>query len=169
MSSTWFFATATMYGHGRDVENYPFDCGRFGPLIVVVGVMWLWSLNLIRISGGLMPLRLKDDRRWFWPLRALIALQGCLMLAVMGMQIFTCNPISALWNPTPESQCIPVSGMRVYIIVYNGESANQHQPMKRCYYAKFNLYISLSLQRHQRPSRLHDASYLHPQDEPHFC
>jgi len=122
LASAWFFLMAYLYGRGRGVENYPTDLVAIGPSLVAAGLIWLWTLNLLRISMGLMLLRLKEERHWVWPLHLLILVQICLMIAASTVQLLVCRPLSSVWNPTPEMKCIPISGMMTYGIIYNGET-----------------------------------------------
>jgi hypothetical protein len=112
---------AYQYRLGRGVENYPIDLVAIGPWLVTAGLLWIWTTNLIRVSMGLMLLRLKQERRWTWPLRSLVLTQICLMVAATTVQLLVCRPLSSVWNPTPDMECIPMSGMLKYGIVYNGK------------------------------------------------
>ena len=113
-----------MYAHGRGSETTPspFDKVRFGPLNFAAVATWLWSLNLIRISMGFLLLRLKDDRRWLWPLRVLVILQVAMLLVATAVHFCMCRPISAMWLPTADAQCISPDGMLKYVLVYDRES-----------------------------------------------
>ena len=96
-----------------------------GPWLLVSAVVWLWALNLIRISMGLMLLRLKEDRGWMWPLRALVILQVGLIIVAGTVQTLRCQPVSGSWDPTPETKCISHTGMMVYGYVYNGKQSQE--------------------------------------------
>jgi hypothetical protein len=117
----WFVIMAHLYGRGRGVEGHPTDMVAVGPWQVTAGLLWIWTTNLIRVSMGLMLLRLKQERRWAWPLRSLVLVQVCLMIAATIVQLLVCRPLSSIWNPTPEMECIPMSSMVKYGVVYNGK------------------------------------------------
>jgi len=129
VGSAWFVIVVCLYGRGRGVENYPTDLAAIGPWQVAAGLLWIWTTNLIRVSMGMMLLRLKEERRWKWPLRILVLDQVCLMIAATTVQLLVCRPLSSMWNPTPDMECIPVSGMVTYGIVYNGKGSRPPPPV----------------------------------------
>lgn len=104
--------------YGRAIEKYPHDPSIMGPIETAMGLLFFWALNVVRISMCLMLLRLKDERAWRWSLRSLIVLQVCLIIVATCVQLACCRPLSGLWAPTPDTQCIPVEGFRRYWITH---------------------------------------------------
>jgi hypothetical protein len=70
---------------------------------------------------SLMLVRLKDSRKWVWPLWTLTAIQICLIIVATTVQLSFCRPISGIWNPTPETKCISPEGMMIYAYIYSGK------------------------------------------------
>ena len=121
LTIVWFAVDAVLYSRfGRGVENYVYDLSIVGPVEVALGIVWLWGVNVARIAMGLMLLELKDEPSWRWPLRLLVILQVCLIIAATSVQLAICRPLSSVWSPTPDAQCISNSGLLNYAYVYNG-------------------------------------------------
>lgn len=117
----WFSLSITLYALGRGVENYVPNPWIYKPMSKAHGILWIWGLNMIRISMGFMLLRLKDSRKWKWSLRILITINAFLALAATAMQLAKCWPISSEWKPTPGSKCISKGSFEVYGFTYSGE------------------------------------------------
>lgn len=91
-----------------------------GPLVVADGVLWVWAMNVIRISIALMLLRLKDSRPWKATLWTVAAVQLLMLIVGTTMHLVMCRPLSARWAPTAASECIPPPKFIVYGYVYSG-------------------------------------------------
>ncbi|KAL2163962.1 hypothetical protein VTH06DRAFT_3175 [Thermothelomyces fergusii] len=118
----WYGVDAAMYHHGRGVQGFHPDPWTMGPLIVADGVLWVWGMNLIRISVALMLLRFRDSRSLPWTMTvwAVVAVQACMLAVGTVMHLIMCRPISARWAPTPSADCIPLHRFRMYGYVYSG-------------------------------------------------
>lgn len=110
-----------MYSYGRGVVGNPEPLSIVGPLGATVGVLWFWSMNVVRISMCLMILRLKDSRRWKGPLWSLIAVQVALALSATAVNLCYCRPLSAAWESDPDAVCLKPSQMEAFAYTYNGE------------------------------------------------
>jgi hypothetical protein len=117
-----------MYGYGRGLEGYLPDPWTVGPLVVADGVLWVWALNVIRISVALMLLRLKDSLPWKVTLWGIVAIQSAMLVVGTTMHLVMCRPISARWAPTPSAVCIPNPSFMAYGYVYSGKSGPDHSP-----------------------------------------
>lgn len=69
----------------------------------------------------LMILRLKDSKRWKYPLWILIAVQIGLILAATCVNLAYCRPISAAWEAHPGAVCLEPWQMEAFAYTYNGE------------------------------------------------
>lgn len=112
-----------MYHYGRGLEGFLPDPWVMGPLVVADGVLWVWGLNMIRISVAFMLLRLKDSWLWRVTLWSIISIQTSMLVVGTTMHLVMCRPISARWAPTPEAICIPTPNFMAYGYVYSGMSA----------------------------------------------
>jgi len=110
-----------LYRNGRGVDNHVYDWSFVGPMEVTLGIIYSWAVNATRISMALMLLRLKQETAWRWSLQSLILIQICLVIVVTSVQLAICRPLSGVWAPTPETRCIPQSGMMKYAYVFNGK------------------------------------------------
>jgi hypothetical protein len=127
LTRIWFIITAYLYQRGRGVENQPPDLVSIGPWLVTAGLVWIWALNLVRISMGFMLLRLKEERSGVWSLRSLILVQICFILAATTVQLLICRPLSGVWNPTPDMVCISASDMMTYGTVWNSKGKGSQE------------------------------------------
>jgi len=107
-----------MYHYGRGVEGALLVMSTMGPLIVATAVLWVWALNIIRISVALMLLRLKDSRPWKITLWGLITIQTMMLIVGTTMHLVMCNPISGRWG-VPGAKCIPDAEFKIYGYVYS--------------------------------------------------
>lgn len=112
-----------MYHYGRGLEGFVPDPGSMGPLVVADGVLWVWALNVTRISVALLLLRLKDSLPWRVTLWAIIGIQACMLVVGTTMHLVMCRPISARWAPTPTATCIPPPDFMTYGYIYSGKLA----------------------------------------------
>ncbi|KAH7117209.1 hypothetical protein B0J13DRAFT_458888 [Dactylonectria estremocensis] len=119
LTVAWFIIVAAMYSYGRGVVGNPEPLSIVGPLGATVGVLWFWSMNVIRISMCLMILRLKDSRRWKGPLWSLIAVQVALALSATVVNLCYCRPLSAAWESDPDAVCLKPSQMKAFAYTYN--------------------------------------------------
>ena len=110
-----------MYHYGRGLEGFAPDPWTIGPLVVADGVLWVWALNVTRISVALLLLRLKDSLPWRVTLWGIIAVQACMLVVGTTMHLVMCRPISARWAPTPTATCIPPPNFMAYGYVYSGK------------------------------------------------
>lgn len=110
-----------LYHHGRGLGGFLPNPWAVGPLVVADGVLWVWALNMIRISVAFMLLRLKDSRRWRLTLWIIIGIQVSMVIVGTTMQLVMCRPISARWAPTPTAQCIPPPYFMTYGYIYSGK------------------------------------------------
>ena len=115
----WFSLDIALCVFGRGIDHYALDVSIYLPLSMAVGILWIWALNMIRISMGFMLLRLKDSAKWKWPLWALITTEALLALAATAMQLAFCWPISS--KPNPHTKCISTRSFEIYGWVYSGE------------------------------------------------
>ncbi|KAH6845680.1 hypothetical protein B0I37DRAFT_328984 [Chaetomium sp. MPI-CAGE-AT-0009] len=120
LTIVWYGIDVAMYYYGRGIEGFIPDPWTMGPLIVADGVLWVWGLNVIRISAALLLLRLKDSLRWKLALWTVITVQACMLIVGTTMHLVMCQPISARWAPTPTAKCIPVPDFMIYGYVYSG-------------------------------------------------
>ncbi|KAH7347003.1 hypothetical protein BKA66DRAFT_433020, partial [Pyrenochaeta sp. MPI-SDFR-AT-0127] len=116
---TWFSLDISLYVLGYGIVDYVPDQSVFMPLGFAGGIMWIWGLNMIRVSMGFLLLRLKDSMRWRWPLWTLISIQALLALAATAMQLARCWPISSAWKPTSNLKCIDNSSFKIYGYVFS--------------------------------------------------
>jgi hypothetical protein len=70
----------------------------------------------------LMILRLKDSRRWKYPLWSLIAVQIGMIISATSINLAYCRPLSAAWEPNLDAVCLEPWQMEVFAYTYNGES-----------------------------------------------
>jgi hypothetical protein len=112
-----------MYRYGRGLEGFDPDPWIMGPLVVADGVLWVWALNVTRISVALLLLRLKDSLPWRVTLWAIIGVQGCMLVVGTTMHLVMCRPISARWAPTATATCISVPYFVTYGYIYSGKLA----------------------------------------------
>jgi len=110
-----------MYHYGRGLEGFVPNPWTMGPLVVADGVLWVWALNVTRISVALLLLRLKDSLPWRVTLWGIIAVQACMLVVGTTMHLVMCRPISARWAPTPTATCIPPPNFMAYGYVYSGK------------------------------------------------
>jgi len=111
----WYGITAAEYHHGRGIEGLPPVLPTVGPMIVATGVLWVWALNLIRISIAFMLLRLKDSRPWKIALWSIIVVQVSMLIVGTTMHLVLCNPISDRWAaPGAKTHCIPDPSFKAY-------------------------------------------------------
>ncbi|KAK3299517.1 kinase-like domain-containing protein [Chaetomium fimeti] len=120
LTIVWYGIDVAMYHYGRGIEGFMPDPWTMGPLIVADGVLWVWGLNVIRISAALLLLRLKDSLPWKLALWTVITVQACMLVVGTTMHLVMCQPISARWAPTPTAKCIPVPNFMIYGYVYSG-------------------------------------------------
>ncbi|KAK4149538.1 hypothetical protein C8A00DRAFT_18788 [Chaetomidium leptoderma] len=116
----WYGIDVAMYYYGRALEGFTPDPWTMGPLIVADGVLWVWGLNVIRISAALLLLRLKNSRPWKLALWTVIGVQTCMLIVGTTMHLVMCQPISARWAPTPTAKCIGVPYFMTYGYIYSG-------------------------------------------------
>ncbi|AEO58230.1 hypothetical protein MYCTH_93589 [Thermothelomyces thermophilus ATCC 42464] len=118
----WYGIDAAMYHHGRGLEGFGPDPWTMGPLIVAGGVLWVWGINVIRISVALMLLRFRDSRSLPWTMTvwAVIGVQTCMLAVGTIMHLVMCRPISARWAPTPSANCIKPTHFMTYGYLYSG-------------------------------------------------
>ncbi|EAQ90397.1 predicted protein [Chaetomium globosum CBS 148.51] len=119
LTIAWYGIDVAMYHYGRGIEGFVPDPWTMGPLIVADGVLWVWGLNVIRISAALLLLRLKDSLPWKLALGTVITIQACMLVVGTTMHLVMCQPISARWAPTPTAKCIPVPNFMIYGYVYS--------------------------------------------------
>src|SRR5205823_4946944 len=119
----WYAIDVAMYCYGRGLEGFTPDAWTMGPLVVADGVLWVWGLNMIRISVALMLLRLRDSRSlpWTFTLWTIIGVQTSMLIVGTTMHLVMCRPISARWAPTPTAQCIYGPSFMIYGYVYSGK------------------------------------------------
>jgi hypothetical protein len=87
-------------------------------LLVVSEVMWALSVPLVKISVGIMTLRLLNSRPWIIFLYVIIGLQVVFAIYLTVMQTTRCIPIEATINPTiPGAKCWPRLAVRASLIV----------------------------------------------------
>lgn len=113
-----------MYRYGRGIEGFSPDPWTVGPYIVADGVLWVWGLNIIRISVALLLLRLKDSPPWRMALWSVITVQACMLAVGTTMHLVMCRPITARWAPTPEAKCIYAPHFMIYGYIYSGKFAS---------------------------------------------
>ncbi|KAF5844130.1 hypothetical protein GGP41_001043 [Bipolaris sorokiniana] len=118
LTIAWFALVVAMYSYGRVIVD-PRQASIIGPLAVANGVIWFCAMNMIRISMCLMILRLKDSRRWKWPLWSLIAVQIAMILSATSVNLAYCRPISAAWEANPDAVCLKPWQMKAYAYTYN--------------------------------------------------
>ncbi|KAK4244592.1 hypothetical protein C7999DRAFT_17163 [Corynascus novoguineensis] len=118
----WYGIDVAMYHYGRGLEGFRPDPWTMGPLIVADGVLWVWGLNVIRISVAMMLLRFRDGRSLAWKLTVwtVIGVQACMLVVGTTMHLVMCRPISARWAPTPDAICIEGPRFMAYGYVYSG-------------------------------------------------
>lgn len=83
--------------------------------------LWLWGINVIRISVALMLLRLKDSLAWKCTLWTIVGAQVCMLIVGTTMHLVMCQPISGRWTSVPVAKCIPPADFMIYGYVYSGE------------------------------------------------
>lgn len=110
-----------MYRYGRGLEGFSPDPWTMGPLIVADGVLWVWALNVIRISVALMLLRLKESLPWKLTLWVIVGVQLCMLTVGTTMHLVMCRPIAARWTPIPGAQCINPPDFMIYGYTYSGK------------------------------------------------
>ncbi|KAH7150606.1 hypothetical protein DER46DRAFT_464259, partial [Fusarium sp. MPI-SDFR-AT-0072] len=115
----WYAIVATLYSYGRGVVGYAQPASIVGPLGATCGVLWFWSMNMVRISMCLMILPLKDSRRWKYPLWSLIAVQIGMIISATSINLAYCRPLSAAWEPNPDAVCLEPWQMEVFAYTYN--------------------------------------------------
>jgi hypothetical protein len=120
LTIVWYGIDVAMYHYGRGIAGFIPDPWLMGPLIVADGVLWVWGLNVIRISAALLLLRLKDSLPWKMTLWTVITVQACMLVVGTTMHLVMCQPISGRWAPTPTAKCIPVPNFMIYGYVYSG-------------------------------------------------
>ncbi|KAL2188150.1 hypothetical protein L209DRAFT_741296 [Thermothelomyces heterothallicus CBS 203.75] len=118
----WYGIDAAMYHHGRGLEGFRPDPWIMGPLIVAGGVLWVWGINVVRISVALMLLRFRDSLSLPWTMTvwAVIGVQTCMLAVGTIMHLVICRPISARWAPTPSASCIKPTHFMMYGYLYSG-------------------------------------------------
>ncbi|KAK1828917.1 hypothetical protein QBC39DRAFT_264327 [Podospora conica] len=120
LTVSWYGIDAAMYHHGRGTMGFVPVMSTMGPLIVADGVLWLWGINVIRISVALMLLRLKDNLSWKCTLWTIIGAQVCMLIVGTTMHLVMCQPISGRWTSDPAAKCIAPDKFMIYGYVYSG-------------------------------------------------
>ncbi|KAK4118312.1 hypothetical protein N657DRAFT_659645 [Parathielavia appendiculata] len=120
LTIAWYGVDVAMYHYGRGIEGFSPDPWTMGPLVVADGVLWVWALNVIRISVALLLLRLKDSLPWRLALWVVISVQVCMLIVGTTMHLVMCQPISARWAPTPTARCIYTPYFMTYGYIYSG-------------------------------------------------
>ncbi|KAK7178853.1 hypothetical protein DPSP01_000945 [Paraphaeosphaeria sporulosa] len=84
---------------------------------IIAQPFWAWSMAMVKISIGLMLLRLESDKPWRRFLWAMIAFQVVLSAYNMLTQLLGCIPLSEMWDISDNvpGKCWP----------YHVESASQ--------------------------------------------
>jgi hypothetical protein len=121
LTIAWYGVDAAMYHYGRGVEGSVPDPWTMGPLVVADGVLWVWALNVIRISVALLLLRLKDSWPWRLTLWTVVGVQVCMLIVGTTMHLVMCQPISARWAPTATARCIYTPYFMTYGYIYSGK------------------------------------------------
>lgn len=118
-----------MYYYGRGLEGFRPDPWTMGPLIVADGVLWVWAMNVTRISVALMLLRFRDSRSRLWvtTVWVVICVQACMLTVGTIMHLIMCRPISARWAPTPSADCINPEHFMVYGFIFTGKQTSSRQ------------------------------------------
>jgi hypothetical protein len=124
LTTGWFAIQTVLYSRGRGVEGREVVLSFDVPMAIAAGLLWLCAIDAVRISMSLMLLRLGSTRVWSCVLYTLIGIQVCLIIVVLGVQLSMCRPLSSLWDPTPDTKCIPAGGMMVYAYVYAGKDVD---------------------------------------------
>ncbi|KAL2133711.1 hypothetical protein VTI74DRAFT_1887 [Chaetomium olivicolor] len=122
LTIAWYGIDMAMYCYGRGLEGFAPDPWTMGPLVVADGVLWVWGLNVIRISVALLLLRLKDSLEslpWKLTLWTVIGVQLCMLIVGTTMHLVMCQPISARWAPTPTARCIYAPSFMIYGYLYS--------------------------------------------------
>ncbi|KAK4232957.1 hypothetical protein C8A03DRAFT_19869, partial [Achaetomium macrosporum] len=120
LTIAWYGVDVAMYHHGRGLEGFSPDPWTMGPLVTADGVLWVWALNIIRISVALLLLRLKNSSPWRLTLWAVMSVQVCMLIVGTTMHLVMCQPISARWAPTATARCIYTPYFMTYGYIYSG-------------------------------------------------
>ncbi|KAL8366208.1 hypothetical protein RB595_004798 [Gaeumannomyces hyphopodioides] len=129
---TLYFLEIVLYSRafGRRVPpgNDPaLDTAFDNPLMKATGLLWMWALNITRISIGLMLLPLRQQWSWWrWTLWAVIAVNAAWLPALTTVQLTICIPVWAQWIPTPGAVCMTPDALLAWARTYHVHTAKLH-------------------------------------------
>jgi len=121
LTIAWFAIVVVLYSYGRGIVGYALPLSIVGPLEAAAGVIWIWSMNMTRVSMCLMILRVKTSKQWKWSLWGLTAVQIGLIIAATSVNLNYCHPLTAAWKPNPDDVCLKPSQMKAFGYTYNCE------------------------------------------------
>jgi len=76
------------------------------PWNIAAGFLYLWGLNVVRISVSLWLLPLGISAWWRLPLWTIIVVNIGLIIVATTINSLVCRPLSALWEPVPGAVCL---------------------------------------------------------------
>lgn len=129
-----YFLEVVLYtrGFGRRVtpgNDLTVDKAFDSPILKVTGLLWMWALNITRISIGLLLLPLRRQWSWWrWTLWAVIASNAAWLPALTAVQLTICIPVWAQWAPTPGAVCMTPAALLAWARAYHGKSLPLHLP-----------------------------------------
>ncbi|KAL8287872.1 hypothetical protein RB597_000045 [Gaeumannomyces tritici] len=113
--AAYYAMLVVLYVRGRGTRLTVEDPLVDIPLEVASGIIWIWGLNLTRISIALMLLPLRNQWHWWrWTLWSVVAVNVAWLPAATAIQMVVCRPISALWQPTPDAVCLTADQLLAY-------------------------------------------------------
>jgi hypothetical protein len=93
-------SAAVIYGLGRRSRFVSFSRRRTALELIFIGqVTWYWSITLVKLSVGLLLLRIKHTRRWKFFLYTLLTLLVLAAIVQTFFQFLQCRPFKIYWDP----------------------------------------------------------------------
>ncbi|KAL8351299.1 hypothetical protein RB598_006197 [Gaeumannomyces tritici] len=109
------FGRRTPPGNDATIDT-PFD----SPIMKATGLLWMWALNITRVSIGLLLLPLRQQWSWWrWTLWTVIALNIAWLPALTAVQLTICIPIWSQWIPTPGAVCMTPAALLAWARTYH--------------------------------------------------
>ncbi|KAH7335080.1 hypothetical protein BKA66DRAFT_584714 [Pyrenochaeta sp. MPI-SDFR-AT-0127] len=116
---------ACTHGMGRHYYYVSVEDRSIALLCMFVNsYFWFCGIACMRISVGLLLLRLKDSwsRSWAWTIWTIIVIQVISTVASVILQLLVCRPIRLQWEVVPDGVCWSPLALQVWGYLYSAPS-----------------------------------------------
>jgi len=110
----------THYGGGYHLTNLPpsADLLKWGRAFFIAEIMYLLTLWSAKLSIGVLLLRLKLNRLYYFTILAMVMVTTALTVGFIFWLTFQCHPVGYQWDKTLQGKCVGKNAIvnSVYIL-----------------------------------------------------